>query len=250
MLYRWINLIISFISRKIVLIWNNHKPGILLTDIMAEKINVSEKIGEVSYELLSAPSAKAVMVLSHGAGAGMYHPFMNSLAHELAEEDISTLRFNFPYMENGKKRPDPPQIALKTIEAAIKQAHKLFPKLPILAGGKSFGGRMTSLYAASNPHNLTGLVFYGFPLHPPGKPSIDKAGHLNKISCPMLFLQGTRDKLATPHLIRQVTEPLPNATLINLEGADHSFHMLKSSGITDEQMLSQLARHTRKWLPV
>ncbi|UII31310.1 dienelactone hydrolase family protein [Fulvivirga ulvae] len=214
---------------------------------MTEKINVSEKIGLVSCEILPAPSAKAVMVLSHGAGAGMHHQFMISLAEQLAEVNITSLRFNFPYMEQGKKRPDVPRIAVKTIEEAINKARQLFPELPIFGGGKSFGGRMTSLYAASNHHDLAGLVFYGFPLHPPGKPSVNRADHLSKINCPMLFLQGTRDKLATSSLITEVTASLSKATLINLEGADHSFHMLKKSGITDEQVIRQLAVHTLKW---
>ncbi|MBL6445583.1 dienelactone hydrolase family protein [Fulvivirga sp. 29W222] len=214
------------------------------------KLKVSGKIGQVTFELLPSHSPKAVIVLSHGAGAGMYHSFMTSLAQQLAEVGLTTLRFNFPYMENGKKRPDNPQIAQKTIAAAIQKAQQLFPELPILGAGKSFGGRMTSLYAAYNTHNLSGLVFFGFPLHPPGKPSVDRADHLSKISCPMLFLQGTRDKLAIPELMQEVTAPLPKATLINLEGADHSFHMLKRSGITDEEIIKQLATHTMKWAPV
>lgn len=194
-----------------------------------EQVLISEKLGKVSVLTTLANDPTAVMVLAHGAGAGMKHPFMESLAIGLAEQSITTVRFNFPYMEKKSKRPDPPAIAEKTVEVIIDYAHQKFPKLKLFAGGKSFGGRMTSQrLAKSCPSFVNGLVFFGFPLHAPGKPSTDRAAHLSSISIPMLFLQGTRDALAELSLIEEVCSALPSATLKKFEGADHSFKVSKS----------------------
>lgn len=215
------------------------------------KLHVSDTIGKISCEIIEASYPKAVIVLGHGAGAGMHHQFMVSLAHELVEKNITTLRYQLPFMEAGKKRPDPPKVAQKAISAVITEALRRFKQLPIYVAGKSFGGRMTSLLMASDPPaNVKGLIFYGFPLHPPGKPSIERAEHLKQVNYPMLFLQGTRDKLAEPQLIRTVTRQLQQATLISLEGADHSFHMLKKSGISDAQMIIKLSDLTSDWMKV
>lgn len=213
------------------------------------KLHVSDEAGTVSCEIVEADKPVAILVLAHGAGAGMRHSFMLELAAALATTHISTIRFNFPYMEQGKKRPDTPQVAQETIYRVILEAQNRYPALPVFAGGKSFGGRMTSQLAASRSiTSLKGLIFFGFPLHPPGKPSIKRAEHLQHVTIPMLFLQGTRDKLATPELIDQVTEPLDVGTLIFMEGADHSFHVLKSSGRTPQEVLKELASLTSDWI--
>lgn len=153
------------------------------------KILVSPSIGKVSAEYIAPPDAKCILVLAHGAGAGMNHPFMVALANSLEETGIATLRFNFPFAENKKGRPDMPPVAQKTIEAAIAKAQQLSKDLPVFVSGKSFGGRMASQYVSTHPENpVKGIIFYGFPLHPPGKPSTDRAEHLKNVKVPMLFL--------------------------------------------------------------
>jgi uncharacterized protein len=197
----------------------------------------------ISAETYIPKDASAVLVLAHGAGAGMNHAFMKSISEELANLNIATLRYNFLYMEKKKKRPDFPAVAHQAVEAAIEQAHMLYPSLPIFAGGKSFGGRMTSQYLAKHPSDFVkGIVFVGFPLHPAGKPSIERAEHLNSIAIPMLFLQGTRDSLAEWDLISGVTKPLPTATLKNFEGADHSFKAGK------QNLIPLLAAEVHAWI--
>ena len=206
-------------------------------------IKVSPAIGTVSAETIVSKDAKAIMTIAHGAGAGMNHSFMVSLAQSLAEEGIATLRFNFPFTENKKGRPDVPAVAHQTIEAAILKAEKLFPKLPLFAAGKSFGGRMTSQYMAANPNDaVKGIIFYGFPLHAPGKPSIERAEHLKDVRSPMLFLQGSRDEFATWKLIAKVCSSLPLAELIKIEGANHGFKAGK------QDIMSQLATLTNEWI--
>ena len=187
-------------------------------------LKVSPAIGTVSAELIEGQKSKSIMTLAHGAGAGMHHPFMVTLARSLAEEGIVTFRFNFPFTENKKGRPDTPAVAHLTIEAAILKAQKLFPKLPLFVAGKSFGGRMTSQYLAANPNDaVKGIIFYGFPLHAPGKPSIERAEHLKDVRSPMLFLTGSKDEFATWSLIKKVCSSLPLAELIKIEGANHGF---------------------------
>lgn len=178
--------------------------------------------------LLLAPSqARACYVLAHGAGAGMFHPFMEAVARELAQRGIATLRYQFPYMEQGGKRPDPPKLAHATVRAAVAQAGELMPTLPLVAGGKSFGGRMTSqTQAASALPGVRGLVFLGFPLHPAGRPSEERAVHLFHVEVPMLFLQGTRDRLADLGLLERLMERLgTRASLRLVQDADHSFRV-------------------------
>lgn len=183
------------------------------------------------------------MVLAHGAGAGMNHSFMVTLAQSLAEEGIATLRFNFPFTENKKGRPDTPAVAHQTIEAAILRAQKLLPRLPLFVAGKSFGGRMTSQYLAANPKTgVNGIIFYGFPLHAPGKPSIERADHLKDVKAPMLFLQGSKDEFATWKLITKVCSSLPLAELIKIEGANHSFKAGK------QDIMTQLTALTNEWI--
>jgi predicted alpha/beta-hydrolase family hydrolase len=178
--------------------------------------------------LLDLPSgAVALYVLAHGAGAGMAHPFMAAVAEKLAARQIATLRYQFPYMEAGSRRPDPPALAQATVRAAVAEAARLAPGLPLVAGGKSFGGRMTSQAQSAEPlPDVRGLAFLGFPLHPAGKPGTERAEHLDRVTVPMLFLEGTRDALAETDLIRGVCKKLgPRATLILFEGADHSFRV-------------------------
>ena len=184
-----------------------------------------------------------MITLAHGAGAGMNHPFMTTLANLLAEDGIGTLRFNFPFTEHKKGRPDVPAVAHKTIEAAINNAHERFPSLPLFVSGKSFGGRMSSQYLSAHPHpEVKGIIFYGFPLHPMGKPSTERADHLKDVKMPMLFLQGTKDVLATLNLIETVCSSLPLATLIRIEGANHAFKAGKQNNI------SMLAGFTKDWV--
>jgi predicted alpha/beta-hydrolase family hydrolase len=201
--------------------------------------------------LLQAPAApKAVLVLAHGAGAGMTHPFMQAVADGLAARGIATLRYQFPYMERGSKRTDPPAIAHATVRAAVAEATHLLPDLPLFAGGKSFGGRMTSQAQAETPlPTVRGLVFLGFPLHPADKPSTNRAVHLAQITAPMLFLQGSRDELASLELLKPVVESLGDrATLAVFEHADHSFHVLARSGRKDGEVMDELLDAIARWM--
>jgi predicted alpha/beta-hydrolase family hydrolase len=206
-------------------------------------ITVSSSIGKVSGEWTEADDPKCVMTFAHGAGAGMKHPFMTSMASELAALGITTLRFNFPYMEAKKNRPDVPAVAHKAIEAAVEKAHKQFPSLPVFLSGKSFGGRMSSQFLSTHsPDFVKGAVFFGFPLHAPGKASIDRADHLKTVKVPMLFLQGTKDDLAKWDLIETVCSELTDATLVKFEGANHSFKAGK------REFIPELAKAASEWI--
>ena len=200
--------------------------------------------------LLSRPAkAQRLLVLAHGAGAGMSHPFMEMLASELAGVGVATLRYQFPYMEERRRVPDAPAVLMATVVAAVRAAAEAAPGLPLLAGSKSMGGRMTSQAAAQHPlDGVRGLVFFGFPLHPPKQPGTKRADHLAKVTVPMLFLQGTRDTFADLKLLRPVCAKLGSrATLHVMETADHSFHVLKSSGRSDGEVLRELAETTVSW---
>ncbi len=197
------------------------------------KLQVSDSIGKVSAELITPDSMQAILVFSHGAGADMNHKFMKAVAKGLGDLGVGTLRFNFPFMENKKGRPDPPAVAEKAISAAIVYAANNFSNVPCFAGGKSFGGRMTSNFVSKNDSSLKGLVFFGFPLHAPGKPSIDRAEHLKAVKVPMLFLQGTRDSLADLKLLKGVLSKIKQADLTTFEGADHSFAIGKKDVIPE-----------------
>lgn len=209
------------------------------------KIEVSEEIGSVSGLLIKPEDADCLLVLSHGAGAGMEHAFMEELAQVLAKVKVATLRFNFPYMEKGKGPPDRPKKAHPTIKAVIEKALTYAKGLKLLAGGKSFGGRMTSQMAAEGGLGpVKGVVYFGFPLHAAGKPSTDRAAHLENVQLPQLFLQGTRDTLARFDLIEEVCQGLSTAQLVKMEGGDHSFKTLKRSGISREEVMGKLAAAT------
>jgi predicted alpha/beta-hydrolase family hydrolase len=205
--------------------------------------------GTVSALLLAPPDASACYVFAHGAGAGMAHSFMASLAEALTERRIATLRFNFPAMERGSRRPDAPPVAHAAVRAAVAEARRRMPVLPLLAGGKSFGGRMSSQAQALAPlDGVRGLVFVGFPLHPAGKPGAERARHLRDVACPMLFLQGTRDDLADLALLRAAITPLGSrATLRVFDDADHAFHVRASSGQDDSQVREALADAIADW---
>jgi len=216
----------------------------------AEEMRIDvEGAGPVSAVVVRPPKANLMLVLGHGAGAGMHHPFMSALAEELAKMGIATMRYQFPYMEQKRKAPDRPAALMATVAAAVRAAAKAAPDLPLLAGGKSMGGRMTSQAAAEGLiPEVRGLVFFGFPLHPPKQPGTKRADHLAKVTVPMLFLQGTRDDLADLKLLKPICQKLEKkAQLHVIETADHSFHVLKKSGRSDEEVLRELAEITAEW---
>jgi uncharacterized protein len=210
---------------------------------------VVQDAGEVSTLLARPPEAHWLLALAHGAAAGMRHTFLETLASELAAAGVATFRYQFPYLEQRRRSPDAPAVLTATVRAGVRAAMEAAPGLPLLAGGKSLGGRMTSLAAAEQPlDGVRGLVFFGFPLHPPNRPGTKRADHLARVSAPMLFLQGTRDPFADLNLLRPICTKLGSrATLHVVETADHSFHVLKSSGKTDAEVLRELAQTVDCW---
>jgi predicted alpha/beta-hydrolase family hydrolase len=202
----------------------------------------TESAGVVSGLLMMPRGARALYVFAHGAGAGMTHTFMTRMSEKLAEQGIATLRYNFPYMERRARRPDPHPLLLATVQSAVAEATRHAHGLPLFAGGKSMGGRMTSMACAEGRiSDIRGLIFFGFPLHPPGKPSVERAEHLSAVKVPMLFLQGTRDEFADLSLLTPIIKKLKTtATLHLIEHADHSFHVKKSSGTRNEDVLNKL----------
>ncbi|MBT2321857.1 alpha/beta hydrolase [Variovorax paradoxus] len=204
----------------------------------------------VSALVQAPPTPRACYVFAHGAGAGMGHAFMAAVASGLAQRGIATLRYQFPYMERGSRRPDSPATAHSAVRAAAAHAHALFPGLPLFAGGKSFGARMTSQAQALAPlPGVAGLLFLGFPLHPEGAPSSERARHLFDVREPMLFVQGTRDKLAEFGRIEKLVAELgPRATLVRVAEADHSFHVLVRSGRNDAEVMAQLLDASADWM--
>jgi len=215
------------------------------------KFEASRSSGEVSGILNIPDNSECIYVFAHGAGAPMQHTFMEQASLCLSYERIATLRFNFPYTENKTKRPDPAAVLMETIRSAVKIAQQYSNELPVFAGGKSMGGRMSSMAAASEKglQTVKGLIFFGFPLHAPGKPSDERAEHLYKVNIPMLFLQGTRDSLASLDLLTPVVNKLGEKASIHIiTGADHSFNMLKSSGRANQEVLKELARISAQWM--
>lgn len=217
----------------------------------AKQVSISLDDGQqVSGLLLAPPDARTCYVLAHGAGAGMGHPFMAAVAEGLAARGVATMRYQFPYMERGSRRPDVPRLAQATVRAAVARAAELAPGMPLLAGGKSFGGRMTSQAQAASPlPGVRGLAFLGFPLHPAGKPSDERAAHLFEVEVPMLFLQGTRDELAGQALLQATVERLgKRGTLHWLENADHSFHVPARSGRKDAEVTAEALDALVRWI--
>jgi predicted alpha/beta-hydrolase family hydrolase len=213
------------------------------------KFPVSDKAGEVSAVLLRPENARAIYVFAHGAGAGMTHRFMEAAAEKLAARGVATLRYQFPYTEKGGKRPDNEATLTATVRAAVAAAEKHAGDLALFAGGKSMGGRMTSLAVAKEPlAGVRGLLFFGFPLHAAGKPSDVRGEHLLNVGLPMLFLQGSRDSLADLKLLKPLSARLKRAELFVVEGGDHSFHMLKSSGRSDDEILDEVAAKGAAWI--
>lgn len=216
----------------------------------AEPVLIETPQGAVSGLWLDPPGADCVYVLAHGAGAGMTHSFMAAMALAFAEAGVATLRYQFPYMEARAGRPDSPAVATAAVRAATLAAEQLAGARPLFAGGKSFGGRMTSTAQADSPlAGVSGIVFLGFPLHPAKRPAIGRAEHLGQVRIPMLFLQGTRDELAETELIRGVVAGLPRtATLHEIDGADHAFAVLKRTGRTNQEIIVELARVASNWM--
>lgn len=216
---------------------------------MRLRFHASRSAGEVSALVTRPEEAHAMLVLAHGAGAGMEHAFMEALAAGLAAHGVASFRYQFPYTERGSRRPDPPALLEATVRSAVDAAAELAGPLPLLAGGKSMGGRMTSQAAAKEPlAGVRGIVFFGFPLHAIGKPGAERAEHLNDVGVPMLFLQGSRDRLAQLELLEPVIGGLEGrATLHVVEGADHSFHVPARSGRTDGDVLDELSLRTAQW---
>ncbi|MEQ1856349.1 MAG: alpha/beta family hydrolase [Longimicrobiales bacterium] len=209
----------------------------------------TDSSGEVSGLLLRPRDAWAIYVFAHGAGADMRHAFMSAVAERLAGLGIASFRYNFPYMEKGRGGPNPAPVLVKTVRSAVSEATRLVPGIPLLAGGKSMGGRMTSTAAAAQPlAGVLGLAFFGFPLHAPGKASSQRGAHLTDVSLPMLFLQGTRDKLADLELLRPLVGTVkPTPKLHVVDQADHGFHVPKRSGRTDEGVLDELCAVFAEW---
>jgi uncharacterized protein len=220
-----------------------------MTDASDLRLDLGDELGQVSAILRRPPDAWLLYVLAHGAGAGMRHHFLESICGALARRGIATFRYQFPYLEAGRRSPDPPAVLEATVRAAVVKAGVLEPELPIVAGGKSLGGRMTSGAASAMPlPRVRGLAFLGFPLHPPGQPGTRRAEHLARVDVPMLFLQGTRDQFAQLDLITAVCRDLgATATLDLIEGADHSFGVPKRSGRTPVQVLDELADTLAGW---
>jgi predicted alpha/beta-hydrolase family hydrolase len=217
----------------------------------AERLTVAiDETRRISALFQLPPAATTCFVLAHGAGAGMEHPSMAALAAELAARSIATLRFQFPYMELRSRRPDPPAICHATVRAAVAEAARLAPTLTLIAGGRSFGGRMTSQAQAIKPlPGVKGLAFIGFPLHPAGKPSAERGEHLREVKIPMLFLQGTRDELAKLELLQPLIERLGAlATLKLLQDADHSFHVPARSGRKDPEVRAEMLDALATWI--
>jgi predicted alpha/beta-hydrolase family hydrolase len=221
-----------------------------MTSAAAElKFQASRSAGEVTALLVRPDAARWMMVLGHGAGAGMRHHFMEDIAAALGAQGIATLRYQFPYVEKGVSRPDPRPVLLATVRSAVDAARAAAGGLPLLAGGKSMGGRMTSLAASKEPLGVKGIVFFGFPLHPAGAAAVERGEHLARVCEPMLFLQGTRDKLAELDLLRPVIERLgAKASLHVVEGADHGFDVLKRSGRSGTEVLEELAKTAAAWV--
>ena len=213
------------------------------------KVFVNDSAGSVSAITNESSNPKYALVLAHGAGAGMEHPFMSALAEGIAQTNGHVIRFNFPYMEKGRKAPGSPKEAIATIDAVVKAVVKLYPDLPIFLSGKSYGGRMSSHFLTEQPSDFVkGIIYFGFPMHALGKDGKERANHLAEIAIPQLFIQGTKDKLANFDLISQVISEQQNAALQAIADGDHSFKVPKKSGKSSEDILKDIVGATNEWV--
>lgn len=210
---------------------------------------LNEKLGKITLEIDENKGADTIIILAHGAGAGMHHPFMNNLAEKICDLGITAVRFNFPYMEQGRKSPGSPKANIETWKLVVEHISSKYKNSKIYLSGKSYGGRMAShLMADDKPSDVRGLIYYGFPLHAPGKDSKDRADHLSSIEVPQLFLQGSKDKLANLSLMQEVVVGLKGANMEVFEDADHSFNVPKKSGLDKDEVLNLLATKTAEWI--
>lgn len=213
------------------------------------KLFLNDKLGEITFESTEAPDSNKVLIIAHGAGAGMHHPFMVDLSNAIASLGIHAVRFNFPYMEQGRRAPGSPKDAIAAWKVVIEAISTQYPQASIFISGKSYGGRMAShLLAEDASINAKGIIYIGFPLHAPGRDSKDRANHLGDISIPQLFIQGTKDKLANFEMINEVVASLPNAEIKVIENGDHSFKVSKSVGISKQEMIEKLAKISSDWI--
>lgn len=213
------------------------------------QLYLNESLGEISIEITEANSPKGILIIAHGAGAGMHHPFMVDLSNEISALGYHAVRFNFPYMEEGRKSPGSPKKNIETWELVINHIHGLHPDLPIFLSGKSYGGRMAShLLAEKSFDYVKGIIYFGFPLHAPGRDSKDRASHLDQVSVPQLFIQGTKDKLANIDLIQEVLNDLSKVELVKIEDADHSFNVPKKLGISKSDMIVKLSEFAHDFM--
>lgn len=236
-------------ARKIERAWDCYHAGMVESPVRSVTIAVDAALS-VSGLWQCPADPCAAYVFAHGAGAGMQHRFMTQIAAAFAGVGVATLRYQFPYLERGSRRPDPPALCHATVRAAVASAAALAPTLPLFAGGKSFGGRMSSQAQAAAPlEGVQGLIFFGFPLHPPGSPGLARAEHLAAVGIPMLFLWGTRDEFAVAELIEAVIARLaPRALLARYADADHSFHVPARSGRRDAEVHTELVRECALWM--
>lgn len=210
---------------------------------------LNDKLGKITLEIDEASNPVAVLIIAHGAGAGMHHPFMNNVGKGIADKGITTVRFNFPYMEQGRKSPGSPKANIETWGIVIEHIIDKHSSLPIFISGKSYGGRMAShLIAESTLPEVKGIVYFGFPLHAPGRDSVDRASHLVNIKVPQLFIQGTNDKLANLELMKEVTDSLNNVQLEIIEYGDHSFNVPKKSGRTKDEIITLIVNKSAEWI--
>ena len=210
---------------------------------------LNDKLGKITVEVDEASNASSILIIAHGAGAGMHHPFMNKLSKGISENGVTAIRFNFPYMEQGRKSPGSPKANIETWGLLIEHIASIYPGMPIFISGKSYGGRMAShLMAESATEKVKGIIYYGFPLHAPGRDSKDRADHLSEVKVPQLFLQGSNDKLANLVLIKEVINELSEVTLDVIQSGDHSFNVPKKSGKTKEEVLNYLISKSADWI--
>ncbi|MEQ8628724.1 alpha/beta family hydrolase [Ekhidna sp.] len=210
---------------------------------------LNDKLGKISVEIDRASRPHAVLIIAHGAGAGMHHPFMSTLARGIADEDIHAVRFNFPYMEQGRRSPGSPKANIETWRLIVEHIATIYEGLDIFISGKSYGGRMAShLMAETANDKVKGIIYYGFPLHAPGRDSKDRADHLSEVKVPQLFLQGSKDKLANIDMMDQVIGELSKVELEVIQDGDHSFNVPKKSGKTKEEVMDFLIKKSAKWI--